>query len=104
MPLCTAFDGHTMIAAGPLVQVAAATKAAHEAGRAVLVFRDEDARPVELDLRGDLATVLARGPGFDAAAPVFAEIAADPLLSRRVMIAEPWDTGPGGYQLGAFPD
>jgi glycogen operon protein len=54
--------------------------------------------------RFDLATVLARGPGFDAAAPVFAEIAADPLLSRRVMIAEPWDTGPGGYQLGAFPD
>ena len=53
--------------------------------------------------RFDLATVLARGPGFDAAAPVFAEIAADPLLARRVMIAEPWDTGPGGYQLGAFP-
>jgi glycogen operon protein len=47
--------------------------------------------------------VLARGPGFDPNAPIFAEIAADPLLSTRVMIAEPWDIGPGGYQLGAFP-
>lgn len=62
MTLCTAFDGHTMIAAGPLVQVAVATKAAHDAGRAVLVFRDEDARPIDLDLRGDLEAVLARLP------------------------------------------
>ena len=53
--------------------------------------------------RFDLAPVLARGPGFDAAAPIFAEIAADPILSTRVMIAEPWDIGPGGYQLGGFP-
>lgn len=53
--------------------------------------------------RFDLATVLARGPGFDPAAPIFAEIAADPLLRDRVLIAEPWDIGPGGYQLGAFP-
>lgn len=53
--------------------------------------------------RFDLATILARGPGFDPYAPIFAEIAADPLLRTRVMIAEPWDIGPGGYQLGAFP-
>ncbi|AXJ95993.1 MULTISPECIES: glycogen-debranching protein [unclassified Sphingomonas] len=53
--------------------------------------------------RFDLATVLARGPGFAADAPIFAEIAADPLLSTRVMIAEPWDIGLGGYQLGHFP-
>lgn len=53
--------------------------------------------------RFDLATVLARGPGFDPAAPLFAEIAADPLLCDRVMIAEPWDIGPDGYQLGRFP-
>jgi glycogen operon protein len=53
--------------------------------------------------RFDLAPVLARGPGFDPKAPIFAEIAADPLLSTRVMIAEPWDIGPGGYQLGRFP-
>ncbi|GAM01936.1 glycogen debranching enzyme GlgX [Sphingomonas parapaucimobilis NBRC 15100] len=54
--------------------------------------------------RFDLAPVLARGPGFDAHAPIFAEIAADPILSPRVMIAEPWDIGPGGYQLGHFPE
>ena len=53
--------------------------------------------------RFDLATVMARGPGFDTAAPIFAEIAGDPLLADRVMIAEPWDIGPGGYQLGSFP-
>ena len=53
--------------------------------------------------RFDLAPVLARGPGFDPHAPFFAEIAADPWLADRVMIAEPWDIGPGGYQLGAFP-
>ncbi|MGE7207100.1 glycogen debranching protein GlgX [Sphingomonas sp. NPDC019816] len=54
--------------------------------------------------RFDLAPVLARGPGFDRDAPIFAEIAADPILSTRVMIAEPWDIGPGGYQLGNFPE
>lgn len=53
--------------------------------------------------RFDLAPILARGPGFDPAAPIFAEIAADPLLADRIMIAEPWDVGPGGYQLGNFP-
>ena len=53
--------------------------------------------------RFDLAPVLARGPGFDRDAPIFAEIAADPLLADRIMIAEPWDIGPGGYQLGHFP-
>ncbi len=53
--------------------------------------------------RFDLAPVIARGPGFDPHAPIFAELAAEPLLAERVMIAEPWDTGPGGYQLGNFP-
>lgn len=53
--------------------------------------------------RFDLAPVLARGPGFERDAPIFPEIAADPLLADRIMIAEPWDVGPGGYQLGNFP-
>lgn len=53
--------------------------------------------------RFDLATVLARGPDFDPHAPLFAEIANDPLLADRVLIAEPWDIGPGGYRLGQFP-
>lgn len=53
--------------------------------------------------RFDLAPIMARSPGFDRRAPIFAAIAADPLLADRIMIAEPWDIGPGGYQLGAFP-
>src|SRR5690606_22276505 len=53
--------------------------------------------------RFDLATVLARGPGFSRDAPIFAEIDADPWLADRVLIAEPWDIGPGGHQLGNFP-
>ena len=53
--------------------------------------------------RFDLATVLARGPDFNPAAPIFTDIAADPWLSDRVLIAEPWDIGPGGYRLGQFP-
>ncbi len=53
--------------------------------------------------RFDLAPVLARGPGFDPQAPIFAQLAAEPCLADRVMIAEPWDIGPGGYQLGRFP-
>ena len=53
--------------------------------------------------RFDLAPVMARGPGFSPDAPIFAEIMAEPSLADRVMIAEPWDIGPGGYQLGRFP-
>jgi glycogen operon protein len=53
--------------------------------------------------RFDLATVLGRTDhGFDSHAALFSELAADPLLADRVMIAEPWDIGPGGYQLGRF--
>ena len=55
--------------------------------------------------RFDLAPVLGRGDqGFDRHAPFFVALAQDPLLSRLKMIAEPWDVGPGGYQLGGFPN
>ncbi len=54
--------------------------------------------------RFDLAATLGRrAHGFDPAAPLFQAIQQDPLLSGLKMIAEPWDIGPGGYQLGAFP-
>ncbi len=53
--------------------------------------------------RFDLAPIMARGPGFASGAPIFTEISANPWLTDRVMIAEPWDIGPGGYQLGNFP-
>jgi glycogen operon protein len=55
--------------------------------------------------RFDLAPALGRLPtGFDARAPLLEEMAADPVLADRVMFAEPWDIGPGGYQLGNFGD
>ena len=54
--------------------------------------------------RFDLAPVLARSGGrYDACAPFFAALRADELLSRVKLIAEPWDIGPDGYQLGRFP-
>ena len=54
--------------------------------------------------RFDLAVALGRGDhGFDRRHPFFAALAQDPLLSTVKLIAEPWDIGPGGYQLGAFP-
>lgn len=54
--------------------------------------------------RFDLAPVLGRDPyGFDTNAAFFREVAADPVLSKIKLIAEPWDIGPGGYQLGNFP-
>ena len=54
--------------------------------------------------RFDLAPVLARGAfEFDPMAPFFSRIREDPVLSGLKLIAEPWDAGPEGYQLGRFP-
>ncbi|MDO9638728.1 MAG: glycogen debranching protein GlgX [Pseudotabrizicola sp.] len=54
--------------------------------------------------RFDLATVLGREPhGFDPNGGFFDAIRQDPVLSRVKLIAEPWDIGPGGYQLGGYP-
>ena len=54
--------------------------------------------------RFDLATVLGRGAeGFDRQHPFFLELQQDSVLSDVKLIAEPWDVGPGGYQLGGFP-
>lgn len=53
--------------------------------------------------RFDLGSVLGRTPAFDRDAPLFQAILADDLLSRCKLIAEPWDIGPGGYQVGQFP-
>jgi glycogen operon protein len=54
--------------------------------------------------RFDLATALAReNPHFDTNSRFFAVLRQDPVLSRTLLIAEPWDLGEGGYQLGHFP-
>ncbi|MGF1427603.1 glycogen debranching protein GlgX [Kitasatospora sp. LaBMicrA B282] len=54
--------------------------------------------------RFDLAAALARGSdGVDMNHPFLAAVSQDPLLSRVKLIAEPWDVGHGGYQVGNFP-
>ncbi len=54
--------------------------------------------------RFDLTTTLAREKrDYSINAGFFRAVAADPVLSRVKLIAEPWDLGPDGYQLGNFP-
>ena len=55
--------------------------------------------------RFDLASTLARRSLFEVnkLGPFFDIIHQDPILSRVKLIAEPWDVGPGGYQVGNFP-
>ncbi len=54
--------------------------------------------------RFDLCSTLGRtDTGFDRGAAFFDAIRQDPVLGRVKLIAEPWDIGPGGYQLGGFP-
>jgi len=54
--------------------------------------------------RFDLATILGREPhGFDEGGGFLDTCRQDPVLSRTKLIAEPWDLGPGGYQVGRFP-
>ena len=54
--------------------------------------------------RFDLAPALSRrGPEFDRASAFLSAIHQDPVLGRVKLIAEAWDVGPGGYQVGGFP-
>jgi isoamylase len=54
--------------------------------------------------RFDLASTLGRTPtGFDRGSAFVTAIRQDPALAKVKLIAEPWDIGPGGYQVGAFP-
>ncbi len=55
--------------------------------------------------RFDLATTLGRGRDgqFDAQGTFINAVAQDPVLSKVKLIAEAWDLGPGGYQVGSFP-
>jgi glycogen operon protein len=54
--------------------------------------------------RFDLGTILAREPGgFDTHNGFMKAVMQDPVLTRVKLIAEPWDCGPGGYQVGGFP-
>ena len=54
--------------------------------------------------RFDLAATIARNPSdYDVRAPFLQAVAQDPELRDLAMIAEPWDIGAGGYQVGHFP-
>ena len=54
--------------------------------------------------RFDLASALARELyDVDRLSAFFDVIHQDPILSQVKLIAEPWDVGPGGYQVGNFP-
>jgi len=54
--------------------------------------------------RFDLGTILARElNGFDNQSGFLKACCQDPILDTVKLIAEPWDCGPGGYQVGAFP-
>ena len=54
--------------------------------------------------RFDLAPTLARASNaFDAQSSFLEAVNQDPVLSQVKLIAEPWDVGPGGYQVGNFP-
>jgi isoamylase len=55
--------------------------------------------------RFDLAPAISRnGAGaFDQRSPFLSAVAQDPVLARVKLIAEPWDIGDGGYQVGGFP-
>ncbi len=83
---CTAFQGVTRIASGPLAEVAAKVKAVIDSGEpsTILIFDDVTAEPVEVDFRGSLEDVIAR-------------------LSERsesVPAAPPEQRGPGRPKLG----
>ncbi|GGE52873.1 glycogen operon protein GlgX homolog [Agaricicola taiwanensis] len=63
------------------------------------------AQAMEVDgFRFDLGTILGREPeGFDPRGGFFDAVGQDPVLSRLKLVGEPWDIGPGGYQVGSFP-
>lgn len=75
----------------------AVVRLAMDALRAWAIFGGVDG------FRFDLMTTLGRrDSGFDPHAPLLAAIAQDPVLRELKIVAEPWDIGPGGYQIGQF--
>ncbi len=93
-------DGHDITGTGNTVQCGslATVRLVCDSLR---YFADE----LQIDgFRFDLASVLGRPNGgpFDPNAPLLAAIAADPLLSSRKLIAEPWDATGEGYAVGRF--
>ncbi|MFY0479390.1 DUF2239 family protein [Achromobacter marplatensis] len=100
-PSYTAFEGHRMLAAGPLADVALAVKRAlgHQNGAALLVFQDGTGQQTDLDLSGDDAQVIARHMPPNADKPaVMPGAAGDPAGS-----ADAAPRGRGRPKLGVVP-
>ncbi len=94
---CTAFVGSRLLAAGALIEVALAVKAAtREAESPILVFDDATGRVIDLDLRGSKADIVARLPRILAAGGAHASSHADlaPGTEKR---------GRGRPKLGVVP-
>lgn len=53
--------------------------------------------------RFDLGTILGRTPTFSDKSAFFSAVYSNPILAKVKLIAEPWDIGEKGYQLGKFP-
>jgi len=87
-PGCIAFDGHRLIASGPLPEVALAAKQALDAGAQgpLLVFDEASSQPVEIDFRGTPKQVLAR-LARTTAAPVPATAPRGPGRPRLGVVA-----------------
>jgi hypothetical protein len=80
---CTAFSGHRLLAAGPLLEVALAVKTRLEAfaAESVLAFDDATGRVVDFDLRGSKAEIierLLRMPATEAPSPEAADVPVEP--------------------------
>lgn len=96
----TAFSGTNQIGSGPLGEVLEVIKRAADAGEPVLIFDDATARPVDLDLRGDVAEALARLPPGDAKGPGRPKLG---VTAREVtLLPRHWDwlaQQPGGASV-----
>ncbi len=80
--------------------IQAATRGATPGGKVAVGSRPAS----QLRLRFDLGTILGREPeGFDQRGGFFDAVTQDPVLAKLKLIGEPWDIGPGGYQVGGFP-
>jgi len=109
----TAFRGQRLLAAGPLAEIARAIRRGeHDDSRPVLIFSDASGRPIDLDLRGTDAEVLARLPATASDQPQEDAAAAEPrgrgrpklgVVAREVtLLPRHWDwlnAQPGGASV-----
>lgn len=92
---CTAFQGHHILLAAPLADVALAVKRAADATQSILVFDDRTGLVVDLDLRGTDADIVARLPPGPTGAD-----SATPPTARRAPRDAPVSRGRGRPKLG----